>query len=369
MRVLVVIFAVLLSLQSVWASCLTSSEEYAVEVVIPSQFAGRIPSEAVALGEWYAFPSTYDSQLLVLLKQTRTPEGLAVRLQLPTTIEENTQPHLKLLSTSAPGVVKSNLADTVGRWSVRCTDSECTFTQDAFTITAETRGTPREVTLDISEPLAPCSDACSGACIATPTTSRCLPQRYESDIETLLRLANISDSFEELLASYRVLGSEELVIIDIVPSVSPLVNWEEAVRQELVTMRSEGALTLPREDIEAIARLARRGQAGQNYRIVFDTVQDAWMYYDQTVNPSLTAERDCTPYTSLAGEPIPLGAQNEPISLFFLVPLALGIVGILLIILLALVARLMTYRSRRGMRVKPVSNLPEWDGEKTTQPG
>ncbi len=367
MKSFLVIGVLLMSLSFVaGASCVTSSEEYAVEVVIPQYSLANVPSNNERLGQGVAFPAQYDASLIVLLEELGQSRGVSVRLQLPTEIEENREPYLKLLSNSAQGTVKDNLASSIGRWQVDCSSSECRFNQGSVILDASTLPGRSEVTLEISSGLAECSEQCSGICIPTPTSSRCVSKNQKKGIDDLLRLTNISDDLEELLDSYRIVGTEDLVIVDIVPTTSPYVSWQEAMRQELVFLNARGVIDISQTDLEAIVTLTRRGQAGHNYRIVFDEENDDWRYYDRSSNPVLSSERDCIAYTSLEGESpkAVVEKNNAGHSIFVLVPIIIAISGVVLIGILALVARLVHTRSApKPSSFSRPSNLQEWNGE------
>lgn len=334
---LLVFIFLLLPFASAAESCLTSSEEYAVEVVVPNydfstaiRLTDRVEGNNVK-------PSEYsENSLLTIIKETELPDGLSIRVQLPTEIKEVEQPYIKILSSSAQGQLPAQPAQTIASWSTSCGEQSCTFMKGDLSLTAARSADP-EVTLEISRQLNTCSDSCSGFCFSATSSSRCMDMATESDINNLLRFTRLATNTRELFESYRVVGTENIVVLDVVPTKSTSVDWEEAMRQELVALASKGAISVSNSDIEQISQLAARGQAGQNYRVVYDADSDNWQYYDTTDDAILTDKRDCQAY-KMPSE----GVKTSPEStrIFYLVPLIITLSGILLLGLLAVVAHI-----------------------------
>ncbi len=318
-------------------SCLTSSEEYAVEVVVPNyDFSKAIRLTDRVEGNNIK-PSEYsENTLLTIIKETELPDGLSIRLQLPTEIDEVEQPYIKILSSSAQGQLPAQPAQTIASWSTSCGERSCTFVKGDLSLTA-TRSENPEVTLEISRQLNVCSESCSGFCFSATNTQRCVDMSTESDINNLLRFTRLATNTRELFDSYRVVGTENIVVLDVVPTKGTSVDWEEAMRQELVALASAGAISLSNSDIEQISQLSTRGQAGQNYRIVYDADADSWQYYDMTDDALLTDKRDCQAY-KIPSESV--RASPESTRIFYLVPLIITLGGVVLLGLLAVIAHI-----------------------------
>jgi len=326
------------------ASCLTSSEEYAVEVVVPNYdlssamlLAERIEGNYIKLSEYSP------NNILVLLKETELPTGLSVRLQIPTEIKEVEEPYIKILSSSAKGQLPAQVAQVIAGWRASCGDQSCLFNKDNLALTA-TRTSGPELTLEISRLLNTCSESCSGFCFSSTSTSRCLDNQIRSDLNNLLRITRLAANTEELFESYRIVGTENIIVLDILPTKGISVDWREAMRQELVALSSKNAILLSKTDIEDIAQLAKRGQAGQNYRIVYDAETDNWNYYNVLPDAILTDKRDCQAYRLLAED---IKNSPETANLFYLVPIIITIAGVLLLGLLAIIANLILRHNHR----------------------
>ncbi|MCH7568048.1 MAG: hypothetical protein IIA87_01370 [Nanoarchaeota archaeon] len=335
----------LFSVSSV-SSCLTSSEDYAAEVVLNSYNLFNLRKIVSSENNKFILPTQYDPKILTIIQETDFPQGLSVRLQIPTEATEIKKPHLKLVSASASGTLKENLLPsfTFNKWKISCQENECKLEKDEFIINIKKIANNQEVTLEINKELKQCSDSCSGICFSATIESKCLERKDKTAIDTILRYTNVSNNFEELLDSYRIIGSEEVIIQDIKPQISPYINWQEAMRQELVFLTANQVLELKRDEIESIVFLAKRGQAGQNYRIVYDFKNNSWIYYDKTSAPVLTSQRDCNTYSQIRIE-----EKEGKIKTFYLVPLITLSAALILLLMLAIIAKTITSKRKRKM--------------------
>ena len=339
----VIVFILVFAASSALAqSCLTSSEDYAAEVVLTDYNLLNLRKITSESSGQFSKPAEYDPRLLALFEETSNPQGLSVKLQLPTKINEIKSPSTRILSTSSTGELKKLNIERFGAWQVSCTDEKCDFTQSNKKVSVNTAQQPQEVLVEINEELQTCTESCSGVCFSSAAGSRCIDSKTKNELDTLLKFFGISDEFEDLLASYRIPGSENIVILDIEPEIDPYINWQEAMRQELVVLTKNSVVNLQRDGIEAIASLSKRGQAGQNYRMVYDFRNSQWTYYDKTQGAILTSQRDCREYSSL--EKIKLNPQVESVqedinSLFYIVPTAILVLGTLFLIILVAIAR------------------------------
>ena len=329
------------------ASCLTSSEEYSAEVVVPNYDF----SSAIKITDWiegnYLKPSEYsENNLIAILKETNMPSGLSVRLQLPTEIKEVEEPYIKILSSSAKGQLPAQPAQVISGWRVSCGDQSCSFEKGDLALTS-TRNTNPEVTLEISRLLNTCSESCSGFCFSATSSSRCLDNQVRSDINSLLRSIHVAANTEELFDSYRVVGTENIVALDVVPTKTTSIDWQEAMRQELVALNSNKVISLTKSDIEDIAQLAKRGQAGQNYRIIYDPSTDSWTYYNSLPDAILTDKRDCQAYHLSPGT---VKSSPESTKLFYLVPIAITGACVILLGVLAVIANVINRSNRRRQK-------------------
>lgn len=323
-----ILIALILSAASVSAAtCLTSSEDYAVEVVIPEYniFEARRGAQMEPYG--YAAQSVYNTELVTIFKEVKKPvAGLSIRLQIPTATEEVRKPRVKLTSTSQTGTLRERMVPTINGWTISCVSELCALQKDKVLITATSGSVAPEVSLEISEFLSSCSTGCSGSCFAVFSQSRCIPAHMKTDIQAILRYANISNSLDELFEEYRIVGSEDFVVTDIRPLTALSVSWPEALRQELVALEQRGAIDVTRDDIESIVAYAVQGQAGENYRIINNN--GTWTTYNRLPGVTLSEQRDCQAY------PVP-DFSSKALNSFYLVPLI--IVGIAVIAAIALI--------------------------------
>lgn len=332
-------------------TCLTSSEEFAAEVVIPNHNFARAQILGERVGSSAAFPSQYaHDALLVLLSQSSVPKGMSVKVQRPTTVVEVERPYLRFVSYSLPGLVRTtNLVPLHAGWAIECQANECAFEKDFVRITASRSRPEQGVTFEITESLESCGVRCEGLCVTFSSESRCFSNEMKHNIDTILRYANITTiGLQEAFTTYRLVGTEGITLRDIAPKNYTAIDWEEAFREELVYLDAQGLIEVSKDDIEQIALLAREGQAGHNYRIVFDEAQQRWMYYDKTLDPVLSSERDCRAY-DLPQQSLVV-APTAPIDTFYLIPLIFTAVGIIVITVLIVIARVLTSRHARSKK-------------------
>lgn len=333
-------------------TCLTSSEEFAAEVVVPEYNNQHAQVLGERLGNARRVDSQYNpEELLTLLSESTVPSGLSIRLQRPTQVREREKPYLKFTSYSLPGVVRTNLEPLYYGWTIDCTKQECTFEKDLVRVTASADHPERGVTFEIEQNLPSCTDQCPGICVTFAAESRCFNARLKSDVDTLLRHVNLSTTFQEAFNSYRLGGVEGIALQDVVPLTAKTLDWHEAMREELVYLDTQGVIDVTRNDIESITTLAKEGQAGKNYRIVYDKTTKQWMYYEKTEGAVLSSERDCNAYNRAASSAN--SEQQVPFTPYYLIPLIVGVGGILILIVLIVVARLLRRVTRKHRTAHP----------------
>jgi len=339
---LIAIFLISLAIANAGPSCLKSSEEYAVEAVIPSYDSLKLQATAHRTSSLYFLPAQYGNDLIALYKQTSKPNGLSIRIQAPTEIKEIREPSFSFVSESATGTPHSDLNSNFNNWRTICNEGGCELRGEDITIITTSEPSPR-TTVEIRRSLNQCSTDCSGACIQLPEGPMCIDRQLKLNIDIMLRYAQISNNLEELLKDYRILSTGGISVKTIESETSLNLNWREALRQELVYLNNNGIITLSRDDIESISDLASPGQAGQNYRIIFNEEEQNWIYYDKSPNPSLTGDRDCKAY-SLINE---TQQTIDERTLFYLLPLYFAIGIITSLVLLIILGRIITRKAKK----------------------
>ncbi len=315
-------------------SCLTSSEDFAVEVVIPEYNINTLINYDKRVGNQYLSRSEYNPGVIAIVGETELPSGLSVRLQLPTITRDIKKPHLSLVSYSSTGVPRKSVQPIFNEWQIQCSSSQCIYDKDLITISAPF-DKRTGVTLEINQALANCSSSCTGTCFTATTESKCIDAYTKRDLEELLRYTNVTNALTDLFINYRMQGSEEISVPDITTSTNLVPDWQEALRQELVTLEKEKTINLAQKDIEDISSLAKQGQAGRNYRIVYDATIKSWTYYNEVESADLTPERDCTPYS------VPESTNvSTPLPVYYLIPLLLVGICAIALVMLIIIARI-----------------------------
>lgn len=327
------IFAAIL-ITNVGQNCLTSSDEYAVEALIPTYDMQKILSFTELVQGHFAYLSK-NEDLIVLL--TEEENGLSVKLQMQTILTTSQQPHIRIANSQIKGTLNpTHFLSYIG-WDVECTDTQCTFSTPTRSITIEGKENP-VVTFEIDEALPVCDSSCGGVCIPAPSPA-CLPRQQARELETVLRLVNITTSADELIKGSRLVGTQGIVLTDIKPLSQNQIDWEEVMGEELAFLKEQEAIELSNANIQSIASLADPGRAGENYRIVEEAGE--WTYYDQTDLPPIPSNKQCLTYATKESTTKPAPR------LFYLVPIILTFSALILFIILIVIARTVSKHNKK----------------------
>ena len=176
----------------------------------------------------------------MILKESKVPEGLSVRLQVPTYVEEIKEPRLKIISSSIDGVFSPISSSHFRLWNVSCGDENCLFKRNDMSLQFRSFSDFQEVSIEFTKKLNSCTESCSGTCFFATTESKCVDDKTQRELETVLRLINISDSFESLLESYRISGSEEIIFQDIIPEMEKSLSISLVPIMYIMSTRAGG---------------------------------------------------------------------------------------------------------------------------------
>ncbi len=349
----IIFFILFLAIPIASASCLTSSEQFASEVVIPNYNFAEVPFLGEKFGSSYILSSQYNSDLLVVLQETDFPKGISIKLQIPTEAKPTNIPTFKITSSSFTGSLKENLAPTYVGWQVLCSPTECVFEKGEIKMTAQ-KIKEQELVIEISKQLSSCSAACSGICFSTDEDSKCIDSKIRSDLDIILKYSNLSKNTRELLDSYNASTSKD-AISEIIPAINLAIDWKEAMRQELVFLSEINIIEITRVDIEKISSLSKKGQSGQNNRIVFDPIFSFWRYYNEIENATLTTKQDCTIYKTLRESS---EEKNEPVNTIYLVPLIITMAALISFLILLIIAKIIiSFNKEREKKFKKSNTL------------
>ncbi len=338
-----VIFAFLMILPFAHAACLTSSDEYAVEVVVPNYTIFGISQFAQIKGTSYQTLSQYSPKLLAQFKESKDISGLDIRIQIPTKSTQIRKPYTRLVSFSVPGTIRSSGASTFAGWSGVCNDITCAYDKNNVRVTGDRSS--NQVIVEFNMELPACSSSCLGTCFAGPKESKCLALPIKRDLDQIVRYLNASSTFDPLLQSYRSGDSDYLLLDDIAPIESVSTDWREAIKQELVFLDARGIVSISPSDIQSISSIASQGLAGHNHRIVYDSSDNSWKQYSQANGSTLTTDIDCSTYT------LPIIKEPAKLKTYYLIPLILIIFGLVLLIILVITARIVSH-NRKHVRKK-----------------
>lgn len=358
------------SLPLISATCINSADDYAVEVVlnkpgITYDLNKLNNAENVALNNNLCIlKSEYSSSIATIL-ETKSDltcglvTGLSVRLQMPVKSETKTMPYLKFVS-SAKGMLNIS-EESYNGWEISCIQGDpipqCEFRKSKTIITASLTGKKYELTIETNENLKSCSP-CDGRCITNE--NKCINKDLRTDIEDILTHSQLIKNFEDIMISYRIAGTGNAVITDLSSESVQEIDWKQALRQELTTLRSNNIISITNSDIDEISELAKQGSAGINSRIIFGedtTGNEKWLYYKETKFPTLTKLQNCKefPISLIPAGDLAFSNQTK-ISSYYLIPMIMAAALAVLFIFLTVIARIIE-TSKRKHRIKPVTSL------------
>ncbi|MEK6899057.1 MAG: hypothetical protein AABW79_03090 [Nanoarchaeota archaeon] len=318
------------------SQCLTSSDEFAVEVVIPDYNLAKIESLTDRNFNYYYSQAKANDKIIALFKETN--QGLSLRLQLPTdavAIEDN---GFRITSTSVGKLKRPLIKEFIG-WKIECSSLGCDFSKGKLHLESLFNG--GEATIEIDDNLDACSEECSGKCFSVTSEQLCVDNAMQKDFDQILKFANISNDFSSFLVSYRAQVLDKPIVYEMTPTFSPKESWQTIMRDELDYWRLNGVFNISQEDIDHITSLSARGRA-ENYRIVYDAQNGVWNYNDQLDNLDFTSDKDCRVFSIEERT----ATDDKQVDLFYVIPIVLGVSALLLLVILIVVSRALDKRKR-----------------------
>ncbi len=352
------------------ASCVSSSDDYAIEAVLnkpETEYNLNYLSNAknVILREGrYTFLSHYSSNLMVIISEvdgsvSGGQAGLSVRLQMPTISSRENVHILNIISRSVKGrIIPGNVSQSsYNEWLIDCSDdravSECKFIRDGMNIRAYIDSGQYDVELEINEGVKSCEPGCDGYCVRSGGSSTCIDKEKKESIESMLKYSGLIDNFNELVGAYSIVRNG----ISPVPTMKEdiagemnEINWSEALEKELLWLKSRDIIRILNDDIAEISKLAVQGAAGQNDRIVYAKNKmgmAGWIYYKDSIEPSLNFEKECSEFVISKGITGGVIFEDAGSGLYYVIPIAIVVI-ILLVFALIIVFTRWNYERRRS---------------------
>jgi len=281
-------------------------------------------------------------------------EGLSVRLQLPTKIQETNLPYLKFIST----IIKKeiNISDEFyNNWEITCSTNEYLLKKQRTTISIIKISKDRyEITIETYDNLA----KTGVRCFSKYKNTICITQELKRDIEDILTHIGLISSFNNLFLSYNIINIGNRIIKTLIPSTTLKPDWKEAMRQELVRLRKKGIIEIPDSDIEEIVSLTEQGKAGINSRIIYDENLKAYNYYYKTTLPILKQETDTKPFIFPINQEV--DKSTDFISkLYYLIPIILAFILLIIFIILIIIARILAKAKKKPKLITTLLSQPQ----------
>jgi hypothetical protein len=334
-------------------SCLTSSDDYAVEVLIPSfiadyNLANLKPLNPEISNNAYFFNSQY-SGLLTIINQE--DNSLSIKLQIPTQKKERTVPYFKLISQLSTKTILNNI--TLNNWVFECSSdySSCEFSQPGLIISTQMLSADKyRIEIESQGIDLESCNLCQGLCVYD-SGAYCIPNSVIKLSTTLLENLNLIKNTEDLIVNKK-LEKGNYQILDIIPIKEMTVDWQQALSQELINLKQKNIINIKDNDIAEISQLAKQGQAGYNKKITFNKDKNGnekWLYYYDSEFPMLTKIKECreTPQLSITGAVV--SSQGANLSLYYLIPILFTAFVILFFIASIIIARIIKKKHNKKL--------------------
>jgi len=340
MRILCFLAIFALFLISNVAACINPTDSFASEVLLNKQGANYSIEKLITAGNVirqsgeYVFQSQYDKKLAAIVKKenTQCKNCLLIRLQMPVETKTGEISYFSIASS----IIGKNInlsQDTTNYkdWLIRYSSS-IELKKEKISITISSANNKYDLIIEIDENLSDCK-SCDGKCVYSQYGETCIGKELKDSIEDVLKFSGLIDNFDDLFYSFKVIGKGNKIETDLQASAQVDVDWKEALREELVWLKKHSIIEIADKDIENIAILSKEGTAG-NSKIAYSQGKDRWMYYYETENPLLSKEFNCNEFSFSAIPEETPSFGLEKISLYYLVPIV--IIGLFVLILLAL---------------------------------
>jgi len=355
-KIFIVIF--LFFLLPLTKACINPTDSFAAEVVLSK------PKTYYNLGLFlkarnflyeegkYIFQSEYNKNLAAILTEVSAPvcktNCLSVRLQTPLEEEEIKMPYFSIISSVSGGVKMSEGITNYKGWDIIAGKNNFEFRKDQVSIIISSFKRRNDIIIEVNEKLGSCG-GCNGKCIYNPKGNKCIPKEIKESVEEVLKFSGLINRFSELFSSYRTVEAER-TLKDFNPVIKWDMDWEEAMRQEIVGLKRKGVINIEDKDIEEIARLAEKGKAGHNSRIVYSEEKERWVYYYDIESPVFVKEIRCEDFPLSKIPKKTLDFKKITLSVYYLIPLLTAFFLALILAGLILIARIIT--KKRGKKNK-----------------
>ena len=343
--------------------CVNSIDSFAVEVLLNKpdisynlgkfSLAGEVIRGNFFSSNEYIFQSQYNKNLAVILSENSDlcrRNCVSVRLQIPAQTSQTKIPRFVLLSEVYGK--KINLTEDVANykeWHITFFSDSVELRKNNVRILVNPKliNPNNEVIIEINEKLQNCEN-CDGRCVSSQYGKLCINKKLKEEIEDVLKFSGIINNFDNLFSNYKVVENSEITLTDLKPEINPdSIDWEEALRQELVWLKNREIIDIGKEDIEKVVSLAGKGKAGHNSRIVYAENEDKWLYYYETKDAQLIQETNCEEFSPLQlPQNLPF-FTNLSVSPYYLIPLMASVLLFLILFVLVLIARILNKKKSK----------------------
>jgi len=333
------------------SACINSADSFALEVVFnknsynPNQLSAL--ANTIQKQNSYILQSQYNRNLAAILTEMPEDNSLSLRLQIPVETATTKIPYFSSISTITGRKINITQGTTnYKEWIIIYTNN-IEMKKEKLSIIVASLPLKYEIFLEINQKLQNCNN-CEGKCVYNEYENTCITKKLESDIEDILKFSGLINNFNEVFQSYRVTGKGEKTITDLKP-LDIGIDWQEAIKQELVWLKDEKIINITHQDIEEISQLSEEGKAG-NSKIVYSDKEEKWLYYYETPNPDLAKELNCKEFLlSDIPKNLPIIGATIGISTYYLIPIILAFLLLLTLVILFLIARTINKRKMKNL--------------------
>ena len=355
----------------VYADCITSLDDYAVEVLlnkkdIQSNIDLLKNAENVNyINNNFIIQSSSSPNMAIILNKVSEPfcqDCISLRVQIPVNRTKKEVPYIEFSTTINNKNI--NITGGIENWSYNCLLSSCIFYKDSIIVETD-NSVPNKTRINIEIMEDNKGGYCGGRVIYSLSKAFCITKQNKEDIENLLKEVGVINNFEELFISYKIEGSGTKIIYDFSPQLNEdffsslskqnltidnetkleNLNWSTILYDEIEWMRFNGIISININDMKEISKLAKLGYSGVNKRIYYGIDSNGntgWMYYYETAFPILTKFENCEEF-DIKNIPSNFIYINQPdqlkISLYYIIPIAFSFALLIVLFVLIFIAK------------------------------
>ena len=346
MKKLVFSLALAIVLINLASACINSADDYAVELEMANitySLANLVNFENIIHQQNYIMQSQYSKNLASILTETQCENKtcLNLRLQMPVETKTIKIPYFSFTSSiyKKVGLQKTNYKD----WTINSNENSIEVKKPGLSILATILPIKTDFIVEINKNIKEC-EVCDGKCLYSLIGNFCITKEIKDELNETAIILGLNS--EDIFYSYKIIGKGDKTITDLSP-ISEETNFREALKQELVFLKTHKTINLSNEDIEKITDLAEKGKAGDSKIIK----SGKWKYYYETTN-----KKNDILCREFSASLIPISKPKLIITnekqIYYAIPILLTLFLFLVLIILLILGRIMSQTKKKARKEK-----------------